>query len=197
MPDLEDTIEDSDWELIEDEAQKLHSAITDWANTSRDRVKGLVVDLPKGCIGRSKEKWRPLKRVAVVAGGHWPTTTNRLIVQDLAEDATEREAGLKMQVPGVLLMQDLYTVWPNGENFVSTRDLVAKLVGHNSDYWGPNSSYGKALTETRLGRIVVQVSKVTSVRPGGRGPRGYLRTRLEPVWQRLRIAPSHGAGAPV
>jgi hypothetical protein len=55
------------------------------------------------------------------------------------------------------------------------------------EYWGPNSGYGKALTDTRFGQIVARASRVTSDRVGGRGPRGYLRSRLEPVWHRLYI----------
>ena len=58
---------------------------------------------------------------------------------------------------------------------VSTRVLVARLIFHNPEYWGENSSYGKALTDTRFGRMVTQATKVTSQRPGGRGPRGPNR----------------------
>jgi Protein of unknown function (DUF3631) len=196
MPDLDDTVEDSDWELIEDDAKKLHSAIAEWAETARERVRGLVVELPEGCIGRSKEKWRPLKRIAVVDGGRWPAITDRLIIQSLAEDIAEREAGLKTLPVGMVMLKDLHTVWPDGEKFVPTRTLVSELIKHNPDYWGPNSNYGKALTDTRFGQIVMRASKVTSERPGGRGHRGFLRSRLEPVWHRLGIADSQEAGAP-
>jgi hypothetical protein len=63
------------------------------------------------------------------------------------------------------------------------------LIFHNPDYWGAASGYGKSLTETRLGRLVTQAAKVTSIRRGGVPPRGYLRSELEPVWRRLGIAP--------
>jgi hypothetical protein len=196
MPDLDDTVEDSDWELIEDDAKNLHGEVATWADSGRERVKGMVVELPDGCIGRSKEKWRPLKRVAVVAGEHWPAITDRLISQSLAEDAAERDAGLKALPVGMVMLKDLHTVWPDGEKFVPTRTLVKKLIDHNPEYWGANSSYGKALTDTRFGQIVMRASKVTSERPGGRGPRGFLRSLLEPVWHRLGIARSQEAGAP-
>lgn len=192
MPDLDDTVEDSDWELIEEHAKELQTVIADWAETAREQVKGLVVELPEGCIGRSKEKWRPLKRIAVVAGGRWPAITDRLINLSLAEDTAEREAGLKTLPVGMVMMKDLYTVWPDGENFMGTRDLVSKLINHNPEYWGANSGYGKALTDTRFAQIVMRASRVTPHRVGGRGPRGYLRSALEPVWRRLRI----GLGAP-
>lgn len=192
MPDLDDSVEDSDWELIEEDAKELREVIADWAETAREQVKGMVVELPEGCIGRSKEKWRPLKRIAVVAGGRWPAITDGLINLSLAEDTAEREAGLKMLPVGMVMMKDLYDIWPGGENFVGTRDLVSKLISHNPEFWGANSGYGKALTDTRFAQIVMRASRVTPHRVGGRGPRGYLRSALEPVWRRLRI----GLGAP-
>jgi hypothetical protein len=189
MPDLDGTVEDSDWELIEGDAARLRAQIVAWAESVRQSVKGSPVLLAAGCIGRSKEKWRPLKRVAVAAGGDWPAIVDRLINKSLAEDEAEREAGLKTQPPGMVMLTDLFAVWPVGEAFMPTRELVHKLIIHNPDYWGAESGYGKPLTETRLGRLVTQAAKVTSIRRGGVPPRGYLRSQLQPVWRRLGIAP--------
>ena len=125
----------------------------------RDLVKRSTVTLPARCIGRSKEKWRPLKRVAVAAGGEWPVIVDRLIDKSLAEDEAEREAGLKTQPPGMVMLTDLYAIWPDGETFIPTRELVNKLILKNTNYWGTASGYGKALTETRLGRLVTQAAK--------------------------------------
>ena len=43
-----------------------------------------------------------------------------------------------------------------------TRQLVTRLIVHNSDYWGSESPYGKPLTDTRLGLLIGQATKVTS-----------------------------------
>ena len=188
MPDLDGSIEDSDWELITPDAIALRDLIASWADTVRDVVRGMVVELPHGCIGRSREKWRPLKRVAVAADGRWPAVADTLIGKGLAEDAAEREAGLKAQPPGMVLLADLHRTWPEGQAFMPTRELVARLVAENPDYWGERSNYGKALTETRFGKLLAQASKLTSRRPDSNGPRGFLRVQLEPVWHRLGIA---------
>ena len=187
MPDLDGSIEDSDWELIETDAVELHDKIARFADEVRDQVKGLAVELPDKCIGRAKEKWRPLKRVAAVAGGRWPSVADVLIARGLDEDDAEREAGLRTLPPGMILLADLRQVWPDHDDLVPTRDLVSMLTAHNADYWGEHSSYGKALTETRFGKVLAQASKVTSQRPGGRGSRGYFRSQLVPVWHRLGI----------
>lgn len=188
MPDVTGKVEDSDWEFIESEAEELRDRIAVFADEVRDSLPREVT-LPEGCRGRAKEKWRPLKRVAVAAGGHWPAIADELAQRGLAEDAAEHEAGLLHEPPGMVILRDLAAVWPHPESFVPTELLVSKLVVHSPEYWGVLSNYGKALTAHRLGRLVAQASKVTSTRPGGRGPRGYALTSLDPVWRRLGIPP--------
>ncbi|WCS17532.1 DUF3631 domain-containing protein [Mycobacterium marinum] len=190
MPDLDGAIEDSDWEVIEGDADNLRQQIEEFADKVRDAVPGMDVTLPKECIGRAKEKWRPLKRVAQAAAGHWPQLADELIARSLAEDAAERDTGLRTLPPGMVLLTDLHTVWPEQQDFVPTRELVSRLILHNPEYWGASSSYGKPLTDTRFGRMVAQASKVTSVRPGGRGPRGYQESQFIQVWHRLGIGRS-------
>jgi Protein of unknown function (DUF3631) len=124
----------SDREAITDDATALRATAARWADNIRADIKGLKVDLAEKCIGRSKEKWRPMKRIAVLAGGHWPETTDRRIARNLAEDAAEREAGLKAQPPGMILLTDLHHIWPTGEpgeQLVPTRELVGALIAHN------------------------------------------------------------------
>ena len=133
-----------------------------------------------------------MKRVAAVAGGGWPAICDQLIVRDLAENTAEREAGLTTS-PNIVLLTDLHAVWPARDGLVPTLDLVAALNDHNATYWGERSGYGKQLTEHRFARLVAQACKVTSQRPGGRGPRGYFRRQFEPVWQRLHIPAEIGA----
>jgi hypothetical protein len=149
------------------------------------------VDLPAGCVGRSKEKWRPIKRIGVAAGGHWDKIADELIEIGLEEEAAAREAGLKKQPPGMVLLTDLHTVWPIGTDFMPTVELVDLLVAHNPGYWGEDSPYGKRLTETRLGRLLNQATNSTSTRPGGKGHRGYPLSALQMAWDRLRIGQAH------
>jgi hypothetical protein len=93
----------------------------------------------------------------------------------------------------MVLLSDLHTIWPARNGLVPTLDLVASLNEHNDEYWGTRSGYGKPLTEHRFAKIVAQACKVTSQRPGGRGPRGYFRRQFEPVWERLQIGAETGA----
>jgi hypothetical protein len=191
MPDRDGVVEDSDWEEIEDDAKALHARTEQFADQVHKTVSGLRVDLPDGCKARMKEKWRPLKRVAVAAGGHWPTKADELIKAAVAELDAEREAGLRSLPPGLVLLTDLHHVWPKDifsvDGLVPTRDLVDSLIRHNPDYWSETSPYGRALTETRFGKLVSASARVTSQRPGGRGHRGYFRRQFELAWKRLGI----------
>ena len=187
LPDIEDLSEESDWEFIEDEARQLAARLADWADSVRAVIKQTSVDLPKGCTRRARERWRPLKRVAVMAGGGWPDVTDVLIVANLAEEAAMREDGLRARPPGMALLADLHAVWGADEPFVATTDLVKRLVAHDPDYWGADSPYGKELTPHRFGRMLAASTKSTSHRPGGAGPRGFLRSQLEATWKRLGI----------
>jgi hypothetical protein len=203
LPDIEDLSEESDWEFIEPEARELAARIADWADSVRAVIKATTVELPKGCTRRARERWRPLKRIAVMAGSDWPDITDELIRQNLAQEEAEREDGLRTRPPGMVLLADLYKIWPvDGETdlperFVATSDLVHQLVAHDPDYWGADSPYGKELTAHRFGRLLSDAAKATSRRPGGAGSRGFLRSQIEPVWKRVGLAPlkqSDGSG---
>jgi hypothetical protein len=87
----------------------------------------------------------------------------------------------------MVMLTDLFTIWPDDEPFMPTRELVDKLIAHHPDYWGSGSPFGKPLNETRLGRMITQAAKVTSSRPHTQGPRGYLRKTLESAWHQLGI----------
>ena len=123
----------------------------------------------------------------MAARGCWPKIADELIENGLAEEAAALEAGLKKQPPGMVLLTDLYAVWPKGRDFMPTLELVDLLVAHNPGYWGEDSPYGKRLTETRLGRMLNQATNSTSMRPGGKGRRGYTLSALQIAWDRLRV----------
>lgn len=189
MPDLAGSVEDSDWELYEEDAKELHDRIADWADSVRENIP--QVELPDGCIGRMREKWRPLKRVAVLADGEdgkWAARADRLIRASLKEDKAERAAGLKVLPPAVVLLNDLKAVWPEDEDFVPSEELVKLLVHHNRDYWGSNSNYGSKLTAQRLGRLINQATKRTSSRNERMGPRGFKKTDFTLAWSRTPVA---------
>ncbi len=95
MPDHDGTVEDSDWELIEEEVQVIAGDLAVWADSVRDQVRsGERPSLPEGVRARTKERWLPLKRVATAAGDRWPDVVDHLVELDLERMQLDRKKGL-------------------------------------------------------------------------------------------------------
>lgn len=194
LPDLEGKVESSDWEEIELDAADLGESLAAWAEAVRDDVRTTRPALPEGCVGRSKERWAPLRRVAEVAGGRWPDVADELIRRDLAEAAMDRADGLERTPPAVTLLRDLARLWPAETPFWHTEKIVGTLALENPEVWGPGSSYGRALTPQRMGRMLATGFKINSDRIAGAGPRGYRASDFQPVWHRMGVAPPEVTG---
>lgn len=187
LPDLDGNVEESDWELIEADAEALKQRIEVWAEFNRDAVGGQRPPLPAGVIGRAKERWSPLKRIAVVAGGRWPEVVDELAQADLEQLKQDKEDGMVIDKPAVVLLKHLAIIWGD-EPFVATRELVERLIAHDAEMWGEYSAFGKPLTAQRFGRMLATSYSINSTRQGD-SARGYFRAKLLPVWRRMGITP--------
>jgi hypothetical protein len=194
MPDLHGVVESSDWEEIEEAALSLAANLADAMDEARDFIKTVRPALPAKCVGRMKEKWNPLMRVATAAGGDWPSIVVQLIERDLEEVEMEKEEGLMKLPPQMVMLTDLHAVWADTDVFVSAAELVRRLIDHNTDYWGAASPYGRALTIQRLGRTLVQL-KIRSTK-NSRDQRGYSRADFLRAWRQSGITPSKGPLGP-
>lgn len=125
MPDVDGSIEESDWELIDDDARALGGRLAAWAEMVRDEVRENRPPLPAGVTGRARERWSPLKRVAAAAGGRWSAVVDHLAVADVERITLEREEGIVQQRPAVALLTHLHQVWAEGETFIPTDALLA------------------------------------------------------------------------
>jgi hypothetical protein len=188
MPDLEGRVESSDWEEIEEAAQELGRRLQESMEEARETVRTIRPELPAGCIGRIKERWNPIKRVAATAGGRWAAVADELIRRDIAEAEMDKEDGITHLPPAVVLLRDIRTVWDDADAFTPSSLLIHRLITHNPAMWGPLSSYGKELNPQRLGRMLVTAFKLHSARQGD-SRRGYFRSSLENVWRRMGMAP--------
>lgn len=187
MPDVDDTVEESDWEWIEEDARQLGKELAAWADSVRDHVRMTRPQLPTGIKGRAKERWAPLMRVAEAAGGRWPAVVERLALEDVEEQQLAKEEGTVTQRPHVVLMQHLAEVWPDEAAFVPTEHIIERLVDAHPDVWGQFSSFGKTLTAQRFGRMLSQNYKIHSARPDARASRGYTLASLSTAFRRFGL----------
>jgi hypothetical protein len=186
MPDHDGSAEESDWELYDEEARELGQALAGWADSIRDLAK-VRPALPDGVKGRARERWGPLKRVAVANGGRWPAVVDRLALQDVEDLVAQREEGITIQRPHVILLGHIAEVWPRGEKYVRTEELIRRLIDEHPKSWSERSSYGRDLTPQRLGRMLVGNFKISSSRQDTNGPRGYYYQAFETAFRRFGV----------
>ena len=88
LPDLAGVTEESDWEVVEQPTMALGESVAKWAASIVDLPD---VNLPSKCIGRMKEKWRPMMRVAVLAGGDaWRDRCWHLVEREIEQRDHDR-----------------------------------------------------------------------------------------------------------
>jgi hypothetical protein len=181
-PDNDGECEETDWEVIEDKAGELHDKIRRWCDHVREKIGGSPVALPDGCTARMKAVWRPLKRVALAAGGDWPAEVDKLIVSAIEDREADNET-ISSLPPGVQLLKDLLACWPVGREeyeIVPTRSLVPYVINKNPNYWGELSSCSK-LSEKRFGKLLRDITGLRSRREKRDSPRGWSRSMLRPA----------------
>jgi len=199
MPDIHDTAEESDWELIDEEARKLGKRLAEWTECVRDPIRTCRPPLPDGVKGRARERWSPLKRVATMAGGRWPGVVDAMASKDLERIKIEQEDDIVVQRPHVVLLTHLHEVWPESKTFVSTEGLIDLLVKKHPETWGEESSYGKQLTAQRMGRMLVNSYNIHSDRRSLPDDskikiRGYRRSTLAPAFGQFGMDPPKQTG---
>lgn len=198
MRDHDDTVEESDWEAIEDDAHHLAARIAAWAEVVADEVATTRPPLPAGIKGRARERWSPLKRIATVAGGRWPATVDELATTEAEELKTEREEGHVQKRPALALIDHIAEVWKPWETFVGSEDLVRRLIIAHPEVWGADSSYGRALTVQRMGRMLSSAYKVHTTRqPTDDRTRGYTARSLDAATSGLGLPPLGEPDEPV
>jgi len=190
LPDPFGEIEDSDWEEIEPEAQALQDKLRKAIEEAKPRLGDTRrVALPANCRARDKERWRPIKKTAALAGPDWEAIADQLIESDLQRKAEARESGDKARPPWVVLLEHLSNYFAENPGFAPTRSLLDWLIEQYPSHWGEESSRGKALNDHRLGALLSGKYRIHSQRPDSRGPRGYTEQQFRKVWESLGIRP--------
>ena len=188
MPDLQGKVEESDWELLDPLAEELARKIERVTNHYRGWIR-LTPKLPPGCVNRIKERWKPLKRIASVAGDYWANRVDQMILADLDSIKQLAESGDVQLSVNLQLAKDLFQIFEQEQGFLPTTTLVSRLIRLNPDQWSSGSYYGKDLTAQRLGRILSNSFGINSVRSGDSArARGYNQKQFEIVWRQLGIS---------
>lgn len=190
LPDVHDVAEESDWEFIEGEADALRAKIEVWASTA---TLAKSEELPDGITRRLREVWRPLQRVADVIGGDWPDRCRALAARHRDNIAAMRDDGIRHERPHMVLIRDLYGVWPieDGEHsaFVQGEELTRLLRRHSPEMWGDQQRDRDPINVQRMGKMLASNFNITTDRRrcDGLRERGYREERFRPAWQAIGL----------
>lgn len=188
LPDYQSRAQESDWEELEFPAYQIKLDILASVETFREPISQSNPRLPKGCVNRFKEKWKPLKRIASLAGGDWEERVDKYILQDIQNIREQSENGDSKLTPHIQLMKDLYEIYGGERTFIGTETLIQKLARQNPEYWGELSVFGRAITTQRFGRMLNSKFYLNSQRVGD-SPRGYHSNQFERIWTSLGLPP--------
>jgi hypothetical protein len=188
LPARDELIEPSDWEFLDQEIEALRDKISATTDKIRDQIKLVDPQLPEGCANRLRERWRPLKRIAIVANEHWAYKTDQLILRDIENERELSENGEAYVSTNLQIARDLYKVFDTGQDAIPTSQIVKSLIKISPEHWSSLSHYGKDLTVQRFGRIISGAYGISSLRLS-ENSRGYRSTQFSNTWNRLGISP--------
>lgn len=190
LPDISGVALESDWEVLDLPAYQFKLDIEATCEIYREEVKTLVPQLPRECRNRFKEKWKPLAKIATLAGSEWITKINEYIKADIQSVKEQAENGEAKISAHIQLLKDLYEIYKNQPGFVATSTLIYELTRLNPEYWGDSTYYARGLTPQRIGRLINGKLGINSQREKpGEGSRGYHSRQFESLWRQLGISP--------
>ncbi|MHC5557688.1 DUF3631 domain-containing protein [Kocuria sp. U4B] len=188
FPALEGDVEETDWEVIEPDVLDLGERVAQVADTIRDTVRATRPPVPSGCVGRIKERWLPLKRIAVLASEDWADHVDQMIMHDLESMQRDKAEGLNRMPIHVHLIRDMHDIFEaEGDAFIGTQFLKTRLVQDHPERWGSASTFGKELTAQRLGQLLAKNFTIRAGKSPDNTYRGYSRRDFERAWRAVGV----------
>lgn len=185
LPDTEGRAQESDWEELDIWALDLKDQVVAAAESARELVSGIKPSLPRECVNRFREKWKPLKRIAVLVGQDWEERVDSYILNDIETIKEQSENGDSRIPPHHQLLKDLWEIFEGERKFKSTESIISTLVQLNPESWSDIGYGGKAITPKRLSVLLNGRFGLLSQRVDG--VRGYTSTQFETYWKGFSI----------
>jgi hypothetical protein len=180
LPDTSGQARESDWEELDIWAYQLQEQVVAAAESVRELVAEIKPTLPKGCVNRFREKWKPLKRISVLVGKDWEERVDSYILNDIETIKEQSENGDSRIPLHHQLLKDLWEVFEGERKFKSTESIIWALIKLNPESWSESSYGGKAITPKRLSVLLNGRFGLLSQRVDG--VRGYTSTQFVKLW---------------
>jgi hypothetical protein len=160
-----------------DDCKPLRQKLLRWVKDT-ELNEDIPVTLPKTGNDRQTGNWTPLYRIAKKAGGHWPDSVNKTLLEAL--ENSEPEEHLSIQ-----LLRDIKTVFESHwSDRLFSSDLVTALLSIEDGPW-QDSNYGKGLSQNLLGRMLRRFKiRPRTIRTGSVTKKGYEKKQFEKAVER-------------
>jgi hypothetical protein len=185
LKDTRERVTESNWELIEPDTLDLAEYVATTAELAREAIRACQPRLPDGCKNRDRERWKPLARIATVAGRKWADDMREIITRELERAKVENESAGANVPPAIQLIVDLEKLFTPETNFLPTAVILAALNTEHPDRWGRLGPLGKDLTPQRMGRMLVRGFGITAGKDSD--TRGYYVGPFIAAWEALGI----------
>lgn len=166
-------------EVIEAEGLRTASKLCRWAHEFGEAVGDKFPEVPAELGLREADNWRPLLAIAALLGKDWPDRAWRAAIAlsgrptDDQDPSIELLAGIREVLDGV------------DETFVSTTDLIARLVRLDESQWADPGS--RRLTARKLALLLAPFG-IRSQQPSRGAARGFFTRHFLEAWLRY-LAP--------
>jgi putative DNA primase/helicase len=162
-----------------------------WSADAVAALQKISVELPPGLGDRASDNWRPLVKIADLAGGSWPRRA-----WDAAEGLS-RDGVSDTESIRTLLLGDLADALERSGGRMTSSSLVRQLASMEERPW-PEWSRGQPITPRQVARLLRPLGIVPrSIRlEDGSTPKGYVGDDQVLVDALSRYLPSRSATAP-
>jgi putative DNA primase/helicase len=144
--------------------------------------------VPTELHDRAADNWRALLTIADLAGGHWPK-----LARAAARALSGEDPALDGASTGVQLLADIKSAFIEGEQALTTKVLIDRLVADPERPWA-DYRRGNPLTPRQLGGLLRPFGIVSgTVHVAGQpDAKGYQRAAFKEAWERYPLASQTG-----
>ena len=196
MPSKPGEVRKTLWEDMEPDAFDLRDRIVSATDGIREELKRLnQYNFPDNTPSRLEEIWRPLVKIAKLAGNEVESDTRLLLEEDIERFVQDSENREVADPAHVKLVRDIYQIFQfDNLEWEKTENLKNKLISLDP-YWRKETSpISKDLTTRRIGMLLSNGFGLNRQRDN-EGNR-YFRYQFEQVWTRLGISPEESPKPP-
>lgn len=163
-----DTVERLRQDTIGADLAPLRRQCRRWADDHAMTLRGANPDIPARLNDRAADNWRGQLAIADRVGGEWPARARKAA---LLVSGAEDDGDLSI---GVLLLVDVAEVWPADTPWLSTADLLAKLLELEDRPWRTFGRHERGLTQHKLARLLRDFKvPVDAIKDAGRKVNAY------------------------